>query len=109
MGDILDIVSTLVDLFFDLTCAPLLSDAMYRRGFFTALIGGFIIGKLGSKLLYYRSLVQAYFQPSALPASRPGPSGADRTRGCISGMGMLFVFGVLFLMCMASLVVAFMH
>lgn len=87
MGVILDIIDQLVDFTMDSLCIPLYSDGMYRRGFLTALILGFIIGKATSFILYARAQILAFFQPSSLPASRPGPSGSDKARGC--GLGFV--------------------
>ncbi len=105
MDVILDIISRLVNFAFEFTCIPLFSDAMFRRGFFVALIGGFVIGKLSAKLLYWRSLIFAFFQPSAIPVptSRPGPSGVDRARGCVSGVAMLILAAIVFFACAAAL------
>jgi len=105
---ILDIVSRLVDFAFDYTCLPLFSDGMFRRGFLVALIGGWVASKLGGWLLFQREKVRAFFRPGAIPvpSSRPGPSGMDRGRGCVSGMFMLFAAGVVLAACALSLFVA---
>lgn len=105
MDTILDIISRLVDYAFDFACIPLISDTMFRRGFIVALITGLVVGKVSSWLIYWRGLIRAFFQPSAIPvpSSRPGPSGLERARGCLTGMLLLTLAGVVAFICIASL------
>ncbi len=111
MDVILDIISRLVDFAFNFACFPLFSDGMFLRGFLIALIGGYVASKVGGWLLYQREKVRAFFRPSAIPvpSSRPGPSGMERGRGCVSGMLMLFVAGVVLVACALSMFVALGH
>ena len=111
MEDILDIIDDLFDAFSAYACAPLFYDRMFQRGFVLALIGAFIIGKGGAKLLEWRGRILAFFRPSAIPipSSRPGPSGMDRATGCMSGTALLFLAFLLIFACAASMIMSSMR
>ncbi len=79
--------------------SPQFADAMFCRGYGWGLSTAFAF----AAILWVRSLVllclakiRAFFQPSALPATRPGPSGYQRARGC--GEGVLALAGIVTLL-----------
>ena len=96
MDVILDIIDAIVDGLVAHILQPFVTDGMYRRGFLTALLVGFVLNKLISAILSARALILGFFLPSPLPATRPGPSGADKAKGCGSGvLRLIFVAIVL--------------
>lgn len=86
--------------------SPLVTDAMYRRGFLTALVFGYILGKVGSFILYARAQILAFFQPTALPATRPGPSGSDRAKGCGTGVVKLAFATIVLIILLGAVAIA---
>ena len=107
MDVILDIIDRIMDCLSDLLLRPLLTDPMYRRGFASAIVVGFTLNKLLSRFFAARALIMAFFQPSAMPASRPGPSGADRARGCGYGIVRLIILGGFLLLVFVAVAIAF--
>lgn len=101
---ILDVVDRLVDFTIESLCVPFVADGMYRRGFLFALVLGFVLGKVGSWLLFMRYQILAFFQPSALPATRPGPSGSDRAKGCGCSVVKLIGAAIIMLLLLAALI-----
>ena len=103
MESILDVIDAIVDGLADSILRPFVTDGMYRRGFLTALGVGFVLEKVISWIVSARALILAFFQPSALPATRPGPSGADRARGCGHGIVRLIVLSIVVIIIAAIL------
>ncbi len=93
MDIILDTIRRLMEGLGDLLLSPLVTDSLYRRGFLAGVFTTVAIGWLGARLLAMiqsaRAAIAAFFQPSPLPATRPGPSGYDRARGCSTGVLLL--------------------
>ena len=103
MDSILDVIDAIVDALADSILRPFITDGMYRRGFLTALVVGFLLGKLLSFISYARALILAFFQPTASPATRPGPSGYNRATGCGSGVLRLVVVAIVLIIIAAIL------
>jgi hypothetical protein len=109
MDVILDIIDSVFDGLIEHTLKLLVTDSMYQRGFVTALVLGYLLGKLYSVIMRAYGQILAFFQPSALPATRPGPSGADRAKGCSSGFLKLVAVSIGLIIFVATLVVALTH
>lgn len=68
--------------------APIVTDATYRRGYLAGIMTAILFAGavwLRIQLLMALAKIRAFFLPSALPATRPGPSGYDRALGCRDG------------------------
>jgi len=92
IGDIIDRICEWLRAF---NLSPQFADAMFCRGY----VWGISTALAFAIILWFRNFVlmclakiRAFFQPSALPATRPGPSGYDRARGC--GEGLLALAGI---------------
>lgn len=69
---------------------PLTTDVMFLRGFCWALLVAGIVGGVSRAILFRWRKIQAFFKPSQLPATVPGPSGYQRMNGCFtSALGLL--------------------
>lgn len=106
MDVILDIIDHVFDWLGTVLFAPFATDAMYRRGVFTALAFGFAVSKVLTAVLTARAKIRAFFQPSALPATRPGASGYDRARGCGMGFVTLILVSIIFILLLSFVGVA---
>lgn len=104
-----DVINQVWDRLRDWLLLPLWADSLYRRGFLTGVFTTIVVGGSGFwlyvRIQIARAKIAAFFQPSAMPASRPGPSGANRARGCGSGIIELIGIGVLILVLVALAVV----
>ncbi len=103
----LDFIDAIIDGFIDLVLTPLITESLYRRGFITALILGFVIGRLARAILYARALILQFFSPSTSPATRPGPSSYDRLRGCGSGFVRLTFISIVLIVVVVALFFSF--
>jgi len=113
MDVILDGMQHLLERFFDTWLSPIWTDGTYRLGFlrgvFITVTVGFLGGWIIEKIQSARAKIAAFFQPSALPATRPGPSGYDRASGCGRGTLTLFFVFICILMFIVTLIVALFH
>jgi len=91
--------------------APIITDATYRRGYFAGIMTVVVFGVfvwLRIQLLMALAKIRAFFLPSALPATRPGPSGYDRALGCRDGflrVGCIILAIILILAALAGFAV----
>jgi hypothetical protein len=106
VGVILDIVDQFVDFARSFVCVPLFSDSMYQRGFLTALFVGFFGWKAIAFISDALARISAFFQPSQLPATRPGPSGAAKAAGCGVGIVKLVMAAIILLVVLAAVAAA---
>ncbi len=103
MDSILEFIDAIVDGLANSILKPFVTDGMYRRGFLTALGVGFVLNWLITRILAARALILAFFQPTASPATRPGPSGYNRATGCAYGLFKLFVLAIVLIIVAAIL------
>lgn len=103
----LDFIDAIIDGFIDLVFTPLVTESLYRRGFITALILGFFIGKISRAILYARALILQFFGPSTSPATKSGPSSYDRMRGCSSGFIRLIFISIFLIILIVAIFFSF--
>jgi hypothetical protein len=82
----------LVNFILDSVCIPFFNNTVYREGFIFGLGAAFVIGFVTRYVLFARGLILAFFRPSQLPATRPGPSPFDRLVGCFFGFVRFVIF-----------------
>lgn len=83
--------SFIFDVLRDAIFVPLTTSDDYAAGFFWGLVVAVVIGGASRFILWARGLIRAFFNPTKVPATNPGPSGYSRLKGCVFAVFVLFV------------------
>lgn len=113
MDTILDAIHQILEGAYDKWLLPVFTDSTYRvgflRGVFLTVVVGIVGGKLRACILSAWARIMGFFQPTPLPATRPGPSGYNRATGCGQGALTLFLVVIGLIALVAFLAVVIWH
>lgn len=112
MDVFLDIIDRICEWLRTSVLSPQFTDAMFCRGYFWGIITAVIFAVImivRNFVLMWLAKIRAFFQPSALPATRPGPSGYDRARGCGEGLLALAGLAIFLLILLAVAIAKMLH
>lgn len=105
MEDILDIIVLFIERGANFVCIPFINEPRYRLGFIMGAALTILTARTAMFILYARAQIIAFFNPSALPATRPGPSGSDKMQGCGSGVIKLTGVAIVALLILAAVAI----